>query len=97
MTIQEFQLWVKHSWKENQGELPDKHLQLLFLIEEFGEVAEAIRKAQGDKDHKVLASGLEEEMGDFMIALNLLAVGHGIDMENAAHKAKEKIIKRHGV
>jgi NTP pyrophosphatase (non-canonical NTP hydrolase) len=97
MTIQEFQTWVKESWQQNQGELPDKHLQLLFLIEEFGEVAEAIRKGQGDKDHKELVSGLEEEMGDFMIALNLLAVGHAIDMEKAAVNAKEKIIKRHGV
>ncbi len=97
MTLAEFQNWVKESWQKDQGELPDKHLQLLFLIEEFGEVAETIRKGQGDKDHKELVSGLEEEMGDLLIALNLLAVGHDIDMEKAATMAKEKMTKRHSL
>lgn len=52
MTIREFQDWVGESWVDYKGALPDKHLQLLYLVEEFGEVAEAIRKGQGDKDHK---------------------------------------------
>ncbi len=96
MTIKEFQDWVGESWVDYKGSLPDKHLQLLFLVEEFGEVAEAIRKNQGDKEHKQAKLNLEEEMGDFLISLNTIAVEQGVDLERAAKKAKQKIIDRHG-
>lgn len=96
MTIREFQEWVGQSWQEYKGAMPSEHLQLLYLIEEFGEVAEAIRKKQGDKDYKKATMNLEEEMGDFLISLNTLAFAQGIDLEVAAKKAKEKIIARHG-
>lgn len=96
MTISEFQNWVKTSWTEHKGDMPDEHLQLLYLVEEFGEVAEAIRKRQGDKDYKKTKMDLEEEMGDFLISLTTLAVAQGVDLEKAAIVAKEKIIARHG-
>jgi NTP pyrophosphatase (non-canonical NTP hydrolase) len=96
MRIREFQDWVGQSWLDYKGEMPEKHLQLLFLVEEFGEVAEAIRKKQGDKDYKKTQMNLEEEMGDFMISFNTIAVEQGVDLEKAAIKAKDKIIKRHG-
>jgi NTP pyrophosphatase (non-canonical NTP hydrolase) len=96
MRIRSFQEWVGNSWLEYKGGLPDKHLQLLFVVEEFGEVAEAIRKSQGDKDHKNSRIHLEEEMGDLLVSLSTVAVEQGIDLESAAKKAKAKIIKRHG-
>ncbi|MFT4532492.1 MAG: NTP pyrophosphatase (non-canonical NTP hydrolase) [Candidatus Saccharimonadales bacterium] len=96
MTIKNFQHWVGQSWIDYKGALPDKHLQMLFLVEEFGEVAEAIRKTQGDKDYKKTKIDLEEEMGDFLISFNTIAVEQGVDLEKAAKKAKQKIIDRHG-
>ena len=96
MTIKEFQTWVGESWIDYKGGLPDKHLQLLFLVEEFGEVAEAIRKTQGDKDYKKAVVNLEEEMGDFLISLSTIAVEQGVDLERAAINARKKIIARHG-
>jgi hypothetical protein len=35
MTIRNFQEWVGNSWLDYKGGLPDKHLQLLYLVEEF--------------------------------------------------------------
>jgi NTP pyrophosphatase (non-canonical NTP hydrolase) len=96
MKISEFQDWVGQSWLDYKGELPDSHLQLLYLVEEFGEVAEAIRKKQGDKDYKKAKINLEEEMGDFLISLNTIAVAQGVSLEDAAINAKQKIISRHG-
>jgi len=95
MTISDFQNWVGQSWLEYKGELPSKHLQLLYLVEEFGEVAEAIRKKQGDKDYKKAEINLEEEMGDFLISLNTIACAQGVSLDKAAIKAKNKIIERH--
>ena len=96
MTIKVFQDWVGSSWLEYKGALPDKHLQLLYLVEEFGEVAEAICKSQGDKDYKKSHINLEEEMGDFLISFSTIAVEQGVDLERAAKRAKDKIIERHG-
>lgn len=96
MTIKNFQDWVGQSWYDYKGGLPDKHLQLLYLVEEFGEVAEAIRKGQGDKDHKESRVNLAEEMGDFLISFCTIAVEQGVDLETAAIKAQKKIISRHG-
>jgi NTP pyrophosphatase (non-canonical NTP hydrolase) len=59
-------------------------------------VAEAIRRSQGDKEHKNARMHLEEEMGDLLISICTVAVGQGIDLESAAKKAKAKIIQRHG-
>jgi NTP pyrophosphatase (non-canonical NTP hydrolase) len=96
MTFSDFQNWVGESWIDYKGGLPDSHLQLLYLVEEFGEVAEAIRKKQGDKDYKKSKMNLEEEMGDFLISFNTIAVAQGVDLEKAAINAKKKIIARHG-
>lgn len=95
MTIAEFQAWVQHDWENNSPKMPDAHLQLLYVIEEFGEVAEAIRKNQGDKKRKDVNVDLEGEMGDFMITIATLANSHGISLEKAIQKAQTKIIARH--
>lgn len=44
MTIGQLQEWVKQDWEQNSKIKPDLATQLLFAMEEFGEVAEAIRK-----------------------------------------------------
>lgn len=46
MKIKELQQWVDNDWKNNNASMPDVTLQLLFIMEELGEVAEAIRKNQ---------------------------------------------------
>lgn len=95
MNLKELQNWVKEDWEKASKNTPDSHLQLLYLIEELGEVAEAIRKTEGNKDYKEMQIDLTGEMGDVLIALATLANHYGIDLAIAAEKSKQKIIDRH--
>ena len=44
MTIQDLQKWVQKDWEINSKHTPTVEFQLLYIIEEFGEVAEVLRK-----------------------------------------------------
>lgn len=95
MNIQELQQWVRADWEQHSNNKPDPHLQLLYLFEELGEMAEAIRKNGGYKDRKDEVMDLEGEMGDVLIALATVANNYGIDLEAAVVKSKAKIEERH--
>lgn len=95
MNISELQQWVRTDWEEHSNNRPDPHLQLLYLFEELGEMAEAIRKNSGYKDRKDEVMDLEGEMGDVLIALATVANNYNIDLEAATQKSKEKIAQRH--
>lgn len=95
MNLKELQNWVKEDWDKNSKKKPDPHLQLIYLFEELGEMAEAIRKAGGDKERKEMKPDLEGEIGDVLIALATVANNYNIDLESAAVKTKNKITKRH--
>lgn len=95
MNISELQQWVREDWEQHSSVRPDPHLQLLYLFEELGEMAEAIRKNSGYKDRKDDVMDLEGEMGDVLIALLTVANNYNIDLETAVAKCKVKIAKRH--
>lgn len=95
MNFKELQKWVEEDWKHSSEKMPDRHLQLIYLIEEMGEVAEAIRMSQGDKKHKKNKSDIEEEMGDLIISLATIANSYEINLTKSIRKSKDKIIKRH--
>jgi NTP pyrophosphatase (non-canonical NTP hydrolase) len=95
MKLSDLQQWVAKDWDEHSPKKPDPHLQLLYMIEEFGEVAEAIRKNQGDKKRKDVSVDLEGELGDLLITICTLANTYGVDLEKSASKAQAKITKRH--
>ena len=95
MTLNELQKWVKRDWEKSSKNKPNPHLQLIFLFEELGEMAEAIRKSSGNKKRKQVIVDLEGEMGDVLIALSTIANHYQIDLEKAIDKTKKKIKARH--
>jgi len=94
VTIDRAQKWVAEDWR-NKSKPVDEHLELLFLMEEIGEMAEMIRKQAGKKERKKLTIDLEKEMGDILICLMTLANRYHIDLEKAFLKTKNKIERRH--
>ncbi len=95
MNLKELQKWVRKDWEKASKEKPDAHIQLIYLFEELGEMAEAIRKQSGKKSRKKTKTDLEGEMGDVLISLATVANHYNIDLEKAFLKAKRKIKNRH--
>jgi len=95
MDLKELQNWVKKDWEKESKKKPDCRLQLIYLFEELGEMAEAIRKLSGNKKRKRLRVDLEGEMGDVLITLATVANYYGINLNNSVSKTKKKITKRH--
>ena len=95
MNLLELQQWVRTDWEQSPNARPDVHLQLLYLFEELGEMAEAIRKSSGNKEHKDVVVDLEGEMGDVLIALATVANNYHVDLESAVRKSQSKILERH--
>ncbi|RLC36265.1 MAG: nucleotide pyrophosphohydrolase [Candidatus Gerdarchaeota archaeon] len=94
MHLKKAQKWVKDDWERHSKERPEEYLQLIYLFEELGEMAEAIRKKHGKKTKKVKID-LEEEMGDVLISLCTVANQYDVDLEKAFLKSKKKIQQRH--
>lgn len=95
MNLKELQKWVQKDWDNLSKEKPNSHLQLIYLFEELGEMAESIRKLGGNKERKEIKTDLEEEIGDVLIAITTIANNYGIDLNSAVEKTKKKIIDRH--
>lgn len=93
-TIKEYQAWVKEAWKKAPKQVAEKD-ELLFLMEEIGEMAEAVRKSNGNKENKKINTNLEKEFGDILLSLMTLTVRYGIDLEKAFEKTKKSILRRY--
>jgi len=72
MRIKQIQNWTNEAWKKSNKSVDEKQ-ELLFLIEEIGEMAEAIRKINGKKENKDIKVDLEKEMGDILLSIISLA------------------------
>ena len=66
---------------------------LAALIEEVGELADAVLAFEGVKG-RADKSKLEEELGDVLFALACIANFYGLGMEEALRKSVEKYRKR---
>ena len=95
MNLKELQKWVQEDWDNFSKEKPDPHLQLIYLFEELGEVAESIRKLTGNKERKKIEADLEGEIGDVLIAIATIANHYNVDLSSAIEKTKKKIVDRH--
>jgi NTP pyrophosphatase (non-canonical NTP hydrolase) len=93
-TISETQEWVKEAWKKSPKKVDEKD-ELLFLMEEVGEMAEALRKLNGKKENKELQADLEKEFGDILLSIITLAIRYNIDLEQAFEKTKSSVLKRY--
>lgn len=96
MTIQELQEWVKQDWEQNSKIKPDLATQLLFAIEEFGEVAEAIRKKTVNDDYKQDDNKLGSEFADLLITITTLANTFSIDLTKEVQGFQAKLASRRG-
>jgi NTP pyrophosphatase (non-canonical NTP hydrolase) len=94
MTLQELQEWVKQDWEKNSKLQPDLAAQLLFAIEEFGEVAEAIRKRTMKDDYKIDDDKLGSEFGDLLITIVTLANNFEVDLTKEVQGFQAKLASR---
>lgn len=94
MTIQELQEWVKQDWEQNSKIKPDLATQLLFAMEEFGEVAEAIRKKTVNNDYKPDDDKLGSEFADLLITITTLANTFSIDLTKEVKGFQAKLASR---
>ncbi|MFZ2494434.1 MAG: MazG nucleotide pyrophosphohydrolase domain-containing protein [Candidatus Saccharimonadales bacterium] len=97
MKIKELQQWVDNDWKNNNASMPDVTLQLLFIMEELGEVAEAIRKNQIKQDRVEKATrtvDLGSELADLMISITTLANHFGVDLTKEIYQFQKRIETR---
>ncbi|MCK4968748.1 MAG: RS21-C6 protein [Candidatus Aenigmarchaeota archaeon] len=94
MEIKDLQQWVREDW-DKESKLINHQTEMLLLIEEIGELAEAIRKLLGNKKRKKMKADLIGEFGDVLISLITLANHYQIDLEKAFLKSKQKIKIRH--
>lgn len=94
MTLDELQKWVEEDWKNNSTLKPDLATQLLFAIEEFGEVAEAIRKKILHDDYKVDDNKLGSEFADLLITITTLSNTFDINLTNEVKGFQAKLASR---
>ena len=94
MKLKQIQNWTREAWKESNKTVDEK-MELIFLMEEIGEMAEAIRKMQGKKKNKKIKVDLEKEMGDILLSIVSLANRYNIDLEKAFSKTMKSIEKRY--
>lgn len=94
MRIKQIQNWTVEAWKKSNKSVDEKQ-ELLFLIEEIGEMAEAVRKIQGKKKNKKFRADLEKEFGDTLLSIITLANRYGVDLEKAFKKTMNSVEKRY--
>src|SRR3990167_7477636 len=97
MTIKQAQQWVHEAWKKSPKQGISERDELLFLLEEIGEVARAIRILNGNKPGAKLEDELEKEFGDILLSLLTLANRYSIDLEKGFAKTKASVEARYVV
>lgn len=96
MTINELQTWVKEDWRKRSTHQPSVELQLLYILEELGEVAEAIRKTGGSKARKDIKVDLGSELADLLVSITTLSNHFDIDLEKEIILFQLRLAARHG-
>lgn len=94
MTIQELQQWVRDDWEKYPKNKPTSEQQILFLLEEMGELAEAIRKDKGNKDRINKETSIGAEMADLLISMITLANTYEINITNEIGEFKSRLASR---
>jgi len=95
MTLPNLQKWVADDWKHHSSHMPSVEMQLLYIIEEFGEVAEALRKQQGHKARKQVGTSLGSELADLIVSITTLANHFEIDLDAEIELFKKRLAERH--
>ena len=103
MDIYAYQAWVSDFYKKKRNWYQyDAFIRSNFLMEEVGELAQAIRKREIGRDRpdecqQSDAANLEdikEELGDVLDNIFILADIYGISLEEIASSHQEKLERR---
>ncbi len=95
MTITQLQQWVRDDWAKRSNHQPSTELQLLYILEELGEVAEAIRKTGGAKARKDIKVNLGSELADLIISITTLSNSFDVDLEKEINLFQVRLAQRH--
>ncbi len=96
-TLNDFQKYIEKMKKERGFNTTDPVLEMLFLTEEVGELASAIRRvdSKGHSDkNKVKENNIGGEIADCLIFLLSLSNMYNVDLEHEFRKKEEKNKKR---
>ncbi len=91
MHLKEAQKWVEKAWRRSRKRMPPM-IELACLMEECGELAEAIRTLQHGKKKTV---DLEKELGDVFLSVLTIAIRHNVDLEQAFQKTMQSVEQRY--
>jgi NTP pyrophosphatase (non-canonical NTP hydrolase) len=94
MQINELQNWVADDWKKYPKNKPDLAQQILLVIEELGEVAEAVRKTEGRKDRVEKEVAIGSEMADLVISIITLANTYDVDLTTEIEAFQSRLAER---
>ena len=94
-TIYHAQKWVEDAWRFSPKKGVQEKDELLFLLEEIGEVARGLRIARGNKEGGISRQELQKEFGDVLLCLLTLANRYGIDLEKGFQESKALTKKRY--
>lgn len=86
MNLKELQQKIADDWSQRSAHQPDLAQQILYIVEEFGEVAEAIRKQNGLKARKDTQTDVGSEFADLVISILTLANTMGVDVDDEVKK-----------
>lgn len=95
MKIQDLQEWVAEDWKVYSKDIPTPEQQILFILEELGEVAEAIRKSNGSKERINKTTNVGSEIADVFISLVTLANTYQVNVAAEIEEFKKRLQERH--
>lgn len=86
MDLKQLQQKIADDWSNQSSHQPDLSQQILYIIEEFGEVAEAIRKQNGLKTRKATQTDIGSEFADLVISILTLANTMEVDVDDEVKK-----------
>lgn len=102
MDINEYQTWIANFYKDRGWYDYNVFVRLNFLMEEAGELSQAVRTHEIGRDHpgervkskEETLVDVRDEIGDVLDAITILADKYGIGMDQVMEAHKEKFKKR---
>ena len=94
MNITELQEWIAEEWRERSQSIPSPDQQLLLLVEEVGELAEAIRKTGGRKNRITKEVDIGAEIADVVVSVLTVANTHNVDVSEEIQRFKARLAVR---
>lgn len=103
MNINDYQKWISEFYKNRNWYQYNPFIRSNFLMEEVGEVAQAIRTLEIGRDRPdeitqseaVQLAHLTEELGDVLDNIFILADKYDIPLEEIMKSHKAKLIERY--